>query len=101
MALAKRLLGRPYAIAGVVAHGKGMGGPEFECPTANVSHPGLLMPPCGVYAVNVVLDPEQAGGGVGRFPGIGYIGTAPTVTHSRREYDEQAVLEVHLFDYKG
>jgi len=102
MDLARRLLGRPYAIEGFVEHGKGMGGAEFACPTANVTHPGLLMPPCGVYAVDVVLDPEQTRGvEAKRMPGVGYIGTAPTVTHGRQEFDEQAVLEVHLFDYDG
>lgn len=82
--LAAELLGRPWALEGELASGKGIGR-ELGYPTLNV-HPvaGLVLPPHGVYAVETSF-----GAGVANF------GLAPTM-------GEQAwkapVLEVHLLE---
>jgi riboflavin kinase/FMN adenylyltransferase len=50
LALANRLLGRPYEVRGVVARGDKRGR-ELGFPTANVSVPGdVLLPADGIYA---------------------------------------------------
>jgi riboflavin kinase/FMN adenylyltransferase len=96
---AERLLGRPYAVFGSVVPGKGLGGKELGCPTANLSVGDLLLPPDGVYAVctgwRCCAPPPQSR----PRDGIAYIGNAPTVSSSRPE--RPPVLEVHLFDVSG
>jgi riboflavin kinase/FMN adenylyltransferase len=46
---AARCLGRPYAIRGLVVHGRGLGG-EVAFPTANLETGDQLVPLSGVYA---------------------------------------------------
>ncbi len=83
---ASAMLGRPYAIAGVVEHGQGLAHTGLHCPTANLVEPAQVRPPEGVYAARAQVD--------GRLlSGIVYVGTAPTV----RE-DHATILELHLFD---
>lgn len=87
---AARCLGRPYFFEAAVARGAGLGrGIDF--PTANVEipDPAKLMPPAGVYAV------EVEAGGVSR-GGMMNIGVAPTL-HA----DGARRIEVHLFDFAG
>jgi len=70
---AERMLGRPHVLDGVVIPGDGRG-TEIGIPTANVrTHPHLLHPPSGVYAVDV------AGEGLsGVLRGVASIGSSPT-----------------------
>jgi riboflavin kinase/FMN adenylyltransferase len=79
------LLGRPYAIAGEVAHGDARGR-TIGFPTANITLGRHLEPARGVYAVRAALPDGRVVGGVAN------IGLRPTVggTVSR--------LEAHLFD---
>jgi riboflavin kinase / FMN adenylyltransferase len=49
LALASRLLGRPYAIEGRVVSGRGVGSKQ-TVPTLNVETDAEVIPPCGVYA---------------------------------------------------
>lgn len=83
LALAGRLLGRPYAITGVVQHGDERGR-LLGYPTANLDLCNLVVPPFGVY-----------GAKVGTHQGMANVGNNPTfgVTTPR--------LEVHLFDFQG
>ena len=86
---AAALLGRPWSIAGAVAHGDKRGR-TLGFPTANVALGRHLEPARGVYAVQVTLPDGSA------HPGVANIGRRPTVnagTESR--------LEAHLFDYAG
>jgi riboflavin kinase/FMN adenylyltransferase len=87
-ALAERLLGRPYAIAGRVMHGQKLGR-QLGTPTANVQLKRTRVPLQGVYLVSVQLDGQ-------RRPGVANIGMRPTV-----QGDGRAHLEVHLLDYSG
>jgi riboflavin kinase/FMN adenylyltransferase len=83
----KRKLGRPYEICGTVIQGQKIGR-SIGFPTANLDSTDLVIPPNGVYAVNVTLADEQ-------IRGVMNIGLRPTVdsTPSRR------MVEVHLFDF--
>ncbi|MDQ2694416.1 MAG: bifunctional riboflavin kinase/FAD synthetase [Pseudomonadota bacterium] len=87
--LARRLLGRPYAIHGRVVHGDGRGR-TLGFPTANVHLHRRAAPLAGVYAVLL----REAHGGPG-LPGVANLGWRPTVDGSRCR------LEVHLLGYQG
>lgn len=81
------LLGRPYAVRGMVVHGSEIGR-QMGFPTVNMI-PGRekLLPPNGVYASRIIL----ADGG---FYGVTNVGVKPTVS------DEGAVtVETNIFDF--
>jgi riboflavin kinase/FMN adenylyltransferase len=87
---AARCLGRPYFFEAEVVKGEGLGR-RIGFRTANMRPPGggKLLPPGGVYAVEV----EVAGATHG---GMMNIGSAPTM-HG----DGERHIEVHLFDFLG
>ncbi len=89
LALAARLLGRPYFATGVVEQGDGRGR-TIGFPTANLGGVPArkLLPPDGVYAVRV----EWRGGRAG---GMMNLGGRPTFQQAGR------ALEVHLLDFAG
>ncbi len=91
---AARLLGRPYAVAGDVVRGKGVGRKLFGYPTANVVNPNVLMPRCGVYAARTQLVSATAE----TLGGIAYVGTAPTMPEQQKAASAMPVLEMHMFD---
>ncbi|GAB4140388.1 MAG: bifunctional riboflavin kinase/FAD synthetase [Planctomycetota bacterium] len=80
--LAQRLLGRLPSVLGTVVHGD-QRGRRLGFPTANVVPQVPLLPPRGVYAVQVLLDGEI-------LPGIANLGVRPTFE------GDDPVLEVHL-----
>jgi riboflavin kinase/FMN adenylyltransferase len=84
---AERLLGRPYSVCGPVIHGSGIGA-QIGFRTANVDSNGILLPPRGVYAVEVKWK-NQA------WVGVANIGVRPTV----QELDTER-LEVHILDFQ-
>ena len=86
LAAVQAMLGRPYAISGVVRHGQGIASEKLHCPTANLHEPEQACPPEGVYAVSAELEDGRV------FPGIAYAGRAPTLRS-----DGQFLLEPHLF----
>jgi riboflavin kinase/FMN adenylyltransferase len=88
MRRAARLLARPYALRGRVVGGDRRGR-TLGFPTANLHlRPRLLLPPHGVYAVEVAI----AGG---RHSGVLNIGVRPTFG------ERQLTVEVHLLDFSG
>ncbi len=87
LAHAARLLGRPYSIAGRVAHGDKLGR-QLGFPTANIQMKHRRPALSGVYVVSV------EGLAVGTVTGVANIGLRPTATENGR-----ARLEVHLFDW--
>lgn len=87
--LARRLLGRPYSIAGRVMHGKKLGR-TLNAPTANVQLKRHRAPLHGVYLVSVKLHSGR------QLPGVANIGTRPTV-----DSEQTAHLEVHLLNFSG
>ena len=89
LATAEAGLGRRYAVAGHVVSGEGRGR-GLGYPTLNVlpESPRKLLPPDGVYAVEV--DTPR-----GRFGGMMNLGGRPTFG------DERRVIEAHLLDADG
>lgn len=87
---AAEMLGRRYALAGVVIHGDGRGH-SIGYPTANIEidHPRKIIPKRGVYAVQARLAGEGAVHG-----GMMNIGYRPTFDGATTLH-----LEVHLFDF--
>jgi len=86
---AAALLGRSYAIEGLVVHGDGRGR-TLSFPTANVNMGGALRPPRGVYAIMAKRVGERRA-----LPGVANVGTRPTVG------GQGDSLEFHLFDFDG
>lgn len=86
---AAELLGRPYSIAGRVAHGDKLGR-QLGYPTANIQLKHRRPALSGVFAVSVegLLASRSV-------QGVANIGTRPTVDGSGRPR-----LEVHLFDWQ-
>jgi len=82
-------LGRTYSVTGVVVAGEGRGR-VLGYPTLNVEPeaPRKLLPPDGVYAVDVATPR-------GRFGGMLSIGGRPTFDDDRR------TIEAHLFEASG
>jgi len=99
LAEAERMLGRPYRVSGHVVHGRGVGRTHLHCPTANLTDPMVLLPPCGVYAARSHLFTEETFDAPAQLrDGIVYIGTAPTY-HTDATAAVAPTLELHLFDF--
>ncbi len=85
---ARRLLGRPYSLAGEVVGGARRG----RClgfPTANLAvRPERALPPDGVYAVYAIVDKR-------RLPAVANVGERPSFNTG------QHAIEVHILDYTG
>ena len=85
---AARILGRPYALDGIVGSGAGRG-TGLGYPTANLElGPQKLLPAPGIY-----LSLNELGSS--RHPGITYVGNAGTFGPG------PVRVEVHLFDFDG
>lgn len=82
---ARRLLGRPYSVHGIVAKGRQLGR-TLGFPTANLSVQREQLPPAGVYAA-------RAAGAGDSWNGVANLGVRPTVESGEGELR----LEVHLF----
>lgn len=93
IASANRMLGHPFSISGRVIGGKQIGR-TIGYPTANLqrSDNSLLLPPKGVYAVDVILPDGQ------RCRGMLNIGVRPTVDSSSVPAPS---IEVHVIDWSG
>jgi riboflavin kinase/FMN adenylyltransferase len=86
LALAGRLLGRPFTILGTVAEGNRLGR-QLGFPTANLRAHNEQFPPDGVYAARAWHAGKEYGGAVS-------IGVRPTL-----EQPGERLLELHLFDF--
>ncbi|MFZ6004943.1 MAG: bifunctional riboflavin kinase/FAD synthetase [Actinomycetota bacterium] len=91
LALAQSMLGRPYEVRGIVAHGDKRGR-ELGFPTANVSVPGdILLPADGIYAGWL----ERAVGTT--LPAALSLGRRPTFYIEAHA----SLLEAHVLDFDG
>ena len=103
LAVAERMLGRRYAIAGRVTHGKKLGR-TLGFPTANVSLSGRKPALSGVFAVKLRLVNRGLEGVASKVGdtllGVANLGTNPAV-RTETAYDGRHHLEVFLFDYSG
>jgi riboflavin kinase/FMN adenylyltransferase len=85
VALASRMLGRPFEIEGRVVPGDARGG-TIGFPTANITMPDCLVKPAtGVYAVRCEVDGRP-------YLGVSNVGTRPTFGGG------EETIEVHLLD---
>ena len=102
VAQATELLGRPYALSGIVAHGEGRGR-TLGCPTANLPlPPDRVTPADGIYASITTV-------GTDRHDSVTYIGNKPTFHGGVRglevsildgQYDLYGhVIKVELIDH--
>ncbi len=89
VALARRLLERPYQIQGTVVRGSGKG-MELGFPTANLDSENELIPANGVYATLAHLNGKT-------YPSVTNVGVRPTL-HERTQ--GSPVVEPHLLDFK-
>lgn len=90
---AHRLLGRPFAIDGVVVRGEGRGR-TLGVPTINLCHDGEILPKPGVYAGKA----RRIDGDPTWFRAAISIGTNPTFT---KQGDPRLFIEAHLLDFAG
>jgi len=88
LAIATRLLGRPYRISGRVQTGQRLGR-KLGYPTANLALHRKVVPLWGIFAVRV------HGPGLAAHPAVANLGTRPTLAGT------VPLLEVHLFDFDG
>jgi riboflavin kinase/FMN adenylyltransferase len=88
-AQAGEMLGRPYALCGLVMQGSGLGR-QIGVPTANLDLAGLLAPPPGVYAARALLR------GLNHRAAVN-IGSRPTVAPAAA----LPRVEAHLLDFSG
>jgi len=90
IALATKLLGRPYTLQGEVIQGQRLGH-TLGFPTANLQlPPDKFLPRQGVYVVEVKLSQWQT-----PWPGVLNLGTRPTVA------GQNLSAEVHLLNWQG
>lgn len=82
---AAKLLGRNYALTGIVVKGAGRGR-KLGFPTANIELPSELIPKDGVYAVKVKKGDKA-------YDGVANIGNKPTFKN------EKFGVEAYLFDF--
>jgi len=89
---AKRLLGNPFYMDGIIAKGNQMGR-KFGFPTANFSQIEQIIPARGVYSgfLRVLKDSEEKEKAV-----VINIGFRPTVVQDAK----QLIVEAHCFDIK-
>jgi riboflavin kinase/FMN adenylyltransferase len=86
---ASQMLGRGYALAGVVVKGDQLGR-QLGFPTANMEARGLVLPPDGVYAVHARLRDKP-------YRAVLNIGVRPTLSMTT----PGPRVEAHLLDFHG
>jgi riboflavin kinase/FMN adenylyltransferase len=91
---AQKLLGRPVSILGTVIKGVSQGH-KLGFPTANIDPHHEVIPPQGVYAVEVIFKNK-------RFNGACNIGPKPrfSTQYSIRNTQYAKTIEVYIFDFK-
>jgi len=88
VALARRLLARPFTLEGTVVHGEGMGA-KLQVPTANLRTENELIPRRGVYVTRLCVDGDS-------LAGVTNIGFRPTVNS---EESTALSIETHALDF--
>lgn len=91
MEKAAKGLGRLYSVKGLVVRGD-QRGKKLGYPTANIliEHPMKLLPPTGVYAVDIDVRGK-------RYKGMMNLGMRPTFNDN---HSNSFIPEVHIFDFQ-
>lgn len=89
VALARRLLGRPFALEGEIVHGTATGS-ALRIPTANLRCENALIPRSGVYVTLLTVDAK-------RRRSVTNIGVRPTVTPAGPP--APTTVEAHILDF--
>ena len=100
LTLATALLGRPYAIrerALGAAEGRGVG-TKLGAPTANVLPASPVLPPTGVYAVDVAVRAERGAPALRARRAVANFGFRPTFPDAR---PDRPLLEVFIPGFEG
>ena len=100
LVLATALLGRPYAIrerALGAAEGRGVG-TKLGAPTANVLPASPVLPPTGVYAVDVAVRAERGAPALRARRAVANFGFRPTFPDAR---PDRPLLEVFIPGFEG
>jgi len=84
---AQGLLARPVSVLGSVIKGSSLGR-ILGFPTANINPHHEVIPPAGIYAVQVILSSK-------RYAGICYIGFRSTIHPGNKSIH----IEVHIFEF--
>jgi len=88
MEAAEAMMGRAYALEGIVGSGSGRG-TDLGFPTANLEiHPAKMLPPPGIYISDNEMDDQSA-------RGLTYVGSAPTFGPGPTR------VEAFLVDFQG
>src|ERR1700683_2368887 len=85
VALAGRLLGRPYALEGTIVSGEGRGA-RVIVPTLNLQTPQEILPKLGVYATEAIVNGQT-------YRSVTNVGTRPTFN------GQHVSIESYLFDF--
>jgi riboflavin kinase/FMN adenylyltransferase len=91
VALARRLLGRPFGLEGRIVHGTATGS-ALRIPTANLSCENALIPRPGVYVTLMTVDGN-------RHRSVTNIGVRPTV--SQAGSPAPTTVETHILNFSG
>ena len=84
---AEGLLGRRVSVLGTVTRGSRLGR-LLRFPTANIKAHHEVIPPAGIYAVQIIFSKKK-------YKGVCYIGKRPTI-HLKNKAKR---VEVHIFDF--
>lgn len=84
---AEKLLGRRVSVLGSVIKGSSLAR-VLGFPTANINPHHEVIPPAGIYAVQIIILDKK-------YNGICYIGTRPTIYAKKKTIH----IEVHIFDF--
>ena len=100
LALTTAMLGRPYAIrerALGAAEGRGVGA-KLGAPTANILPESPVLPPTGVYAVDVAVRAEDSAPALRARRAVANFGFRPTFPDAR---PDRPLLEVFIPGFEG
>ncbi len=89
VALARRLLGRPFSLEGEIVHGASVGS-GLRIPTANLRSKNELLPRMGVYATLLTVDGS-------RHRSVTNVGVRPTVAEPGSP--APVTVETHVMDF--
>ncbi|MDP2905634.1 MAG: riboflavin biosynthesis protein RibF [Candidatus Omnitrophota bacterium] len=92
---ASSLLGRPVSVLGTVVRGRALGS-KLGFPTANINPHHEIIPPSGVYAVQVFIGDKI-------YRGVCNIGRKPTFNPQENfcpRQESREDIEVYIFDFK-